>query len=74
MLESLEAPIPRNIYDSVIMYSDLELLLKMLKERKLAREAVVVGKVPTFEWHSSIKNVIIIFLTSDICWGSFSDG
>jgi phosphoinositide-3-kinase regulatory subunit 4 len=63
LLESLHNPIPRNIYDSVVTYSELDVLLKMLKQRKLARDSAMVGRVTSLDWYSaSIKNVRIALL------------
>lgn len=66
LLESLDNPIPRNIYDSVVTYPDLDTLLRMLKDRKFARDAANIGRVTSIEWYtSSIKNVNKFGLTVD---------
>lgn len=58
LLECLVSPIPRIIYDNVIKYSDIYLLLKTLKERKEARQAVNAGRIPQYnDMPSSLKNV-----------------
>ncbi|KAJ3642279.1 hypothetical protein Zmor_025079 [Zophobas morio] len=58
LLESLESPIPRNIYDSVVTFTDIEPLYKFLKERKIAREAALLGRVTGLDWcPASIKNL-----------------
>ncbi|XP_044262700.1 phosphoinositide 3-kinase regulatory subunit 4 isoform X2 [Tribolium madens] len=58
LLDSLDNPIPRNIYDSVVTYPDLDNLLRMLKDRKFARDAANIGRVTSLEWYtSSIKNL-----------------
>ncbi|XP_970683.2 phosphoinositide 3-kinase regulatory subunit 4 isoform X1 [Tribolium castaneum] len=59
LLESLDNPIPRNIYDSVVTYTELDVLVRMLKDRKYAREAANIGRVTTLEsWYTpSIKNL-----------------
>lgn len=65
LLECLVAPVPRIIYDSVIKYSDIHLLLKTLKERKEARQAVNSGQIPqSSDMPASLKNVSIS--TSDL--------
>lgn len=60
LLECLVNPIPRIIYDSVIKYSDIHLLLKTLKERKEARQAVNFDKIPQYsDMPSALRNVSI---------------
>lgn len=61
MLESLVNPIPRIVYDNVVAYSEIEVLLDVLRERKTVRDCVNAGKVPSTdlyrESNSSLKNV-----------------
>lgn len=67
LLESLVPPIPRNVFDSVIKYSDIQLLLATLKERQDAREVAKSGRIPSYgEMKPSLKSVrkLIICLIS----------
>ncbi|GLV32886.1 Vacuolar protein sorting 15, partial [Carabus blaptoides fortunei] len=49
---------PRIIYDNVIKYSNIALLLKTLKERKEARQAVNASRMPQYnDMPSSLKNL-----------------
>ncbi|XP_018572792.1 phosphoinositide 3-kinase regulatory subunit 4 isoform X2 [Anoplophora glabripennis] len=61
VLESLVSPIPRIVYDSVVAYSEIDILLDVLKERKTLRDCVNTGKVPNTdlyrESNSSLKNL-----------------
>ncbi|KAG5888474.1 hypothetical protein JTB14_022104 [Gonioctena quinquepunctata] len=51
LLESLVSPIPRNVYDSVVTYSEIEVILEVLRERMSVRECVITGKVPNTEFY-----------------------
>ncbi|KAJ8984785.1 hypothetical protein NQ317_003698 [Molorchus minor] len=51
LLDSLVSPIPRYVYDSVVTFSDIDVLLDILKERNSIRDCVNTGKVPTTEFY-----------------------
>ncbi|CAG9829186.1 unnamed protein product [Diabrotica balteata] len=61
LLESLVSPIPRNVYDSVVSYNEIDSIFDLLKERRSLRECVNTGKVPTTDFHRdyqpSLKNL-----------------
>lgn len=61
MLESLVSPIPRNVYDSVVTYNEIDLIFEVLKERRSLRDCVNTGKVPSTDFYRdippSLKNV-----------------
>ncbi|KAJ8948165.1 hypothetical protein NQ318_009257 [Aromia moschata] len=61
LLDSLVSPIPRNIYDSVVAFSDIDILLDVLRERKSVRDCLNMGKVPTTEFYresnANLKNL-----------------
>lgn len=59
-MESLVSPIPRTVFDSVIKYSDIELLLNTLKERQNARSLANLGRIPNYgEMRQSLKSVSV---------------
>ncbi|KAF5307655.1 hypothetical protein FQR65_LT06710 [Abscondita terminalis] len=58
LLESLVSPIPRTVYDNVIKYSDIQLLLDTLKERQSARLIANSGRIPAYsEMRQSLKSL-----------------
>lgn len=58
LLESLVSPIHRNVYDNVIKYSDIELLLDTLRERQNARLIASSGRIPSYtEMRQSLKTL-----------------
>lgn len=60
LLDCLQPPIPRNIYDSVIKFPGIAQLMEILKERKLARaKAGVDGIAQCSEMSQAIKNVSV---------------
>lgn len=65
LLESLVSPIPRAVYDNVVFHNDVDALLDILRERKLVRECVTTGKVPSSEYYResqhTMKNVSPLF-------------
>lgn len=58
------SPIPRTVFDSVIKYSDVKLLLDTLKERQNVRLVASSGLIPSHkEIHPSLKSVSILIHT-----------
>lgn len=58
LLDCLQTPIPRNIFDSVVRFPEIEQLFKVLEERKDARTAVKDGILPQYgEMNLSVRNV-----------------
>lgn len=58
LLDCLQTPIPRNIYDAVIKFPDILQLMETLKERKIARaKAGVDGIAKHGETSQAIRNV-----------------
>lgn len=61
LFDSLQNPIVRYVYDSVVLYPDLELLLKMFKQRRLARLEASEGRVTTLGgWDPAINAVSML--------------
>lgn len=62
-MESLVCPVPRIVYDSVIKYSDIDLLIDTLLARKKARDAILSGRIPMaesqIEIHQALRNVSV---------------
>lgn len=62
-MDALVNPVPRSVYDNVIMYSDIDMLIDTLHARKRARDAIRLGRVPgnelNVEIHQSLKSVSI---------------
>ncbi|CAH1115369.1 unnamed protein product [Psylliodes chrysocephalus] len=54
LLESLVSPIPRNVYDSVVTYNEIDLIFEVLKERRSLRDCVNTGKVPSTDFYRDI--------------------
>lgn len=46
LMNNLNAPIPRAIFDSVIRFADILQLMRVLEERQADREAMVKGALP----------------------------
>lgn len=67
LLESLVSPIPRAVYDNVVFHNDVDALLDVLRERKLVRESLTTGKVPSTEYYRetqhTMKNVSNCFVS-----------
>lgn len=58
LLDCLQIPIPRNIFDSVLRFPEIDQLFKVLQERKEARTAVKDGILPQYgEMNLSVRNV-----------------
>lgn len=61
LLDALVCPIPRNVYDTVVSYPDLDAILEVLKERRSLRDCVNTGKVPSSDFYRetqpSLKHV-----------------
>ncbi|XP_056633826.1 phosphoinositide 3-kinase regulatory subunit 4 isoform X2 [Diorhabda sublineata] len=51
LLECLVSPIPRNVYDSVVSYNEIDSIFELLKERRCLRECVNTGKIPTTDYY-----------------------
>ncbi|XP_058442985.1 phosphoinositide 3-kinase regulatory subunit 4 [Malaya genurostris] len=58
LMDSLLPPIPRSIYDAVIKYSDINQLIEVLRERKVARSKCGEGCIPQYgELTTQIKHL-----------------
>lgn len=58
LLDCLYPPIPRNIFDSVIRFPDINQLLRVLEERRGARAAVADGELPQYgDMNVALRNV-----------------
>lgn len=58
LLDCLQPPVPRNIFDSVIKSSDINLFIKALEERRKARLEVADGVLPKYaEMKTDLCNV-----------------
>lgn len=58
LLDCLNPPIPRNIYDNVVKFPDIVQLMQTLKERKIARSKVGADGIAKYgETTVSIRNV-----------------
>ncbi|XP_017771764.1 PREDICTED: phosphoinositide 3-kinase regulatory subunit 4 [Nicrophorus vespilloides] len=58
LLDSLVPPIPRNVYDNVVKYNDIEALMETLTMRQKSRNLMVTGFVASGDISTSIKNLI----------------
>lgn len=58
LLESLVNPIPRAVYDNIVCHSDVDALLEVLRERKLVRECVSTGKVPSSDYYRETQHTM----------------
>lgn len=58
LLDCLQIPIPRNIFDSVVRFPEIEMFMKVLQERKDARVQVNDAILPQHgEMNLSVRNV-----------------
>ena len=58
LLSALAQPIPRVVFDSIIRYANIDVLLETLEERQHARGLVKAGHVPqNIELQPAVKNV-----------------
>lgn len=58
LMNNLNPPIPRAIFDSVIRFADIQQLIRVLEERKADRQAMANGAIPQSEEMSiSLRNV-----------------
>lgn len=58
LMDCLQPPIPRNIFDSVVRFAELEQLFKVLEDRKKARASATDGSLPAYgDINLSIRNV-----------------
>lgn len=67
LLDCLQTPIPRTIFDSVVRFGEIDQLFRVLQERKDARASVKDGILPQYgEMSLSVRNVRnnIFFATS----------
>ncbi|XP_060527972.1 phosphoinositide 3-kinase regulatory subunit 4 [Cylas formicarius] len=51
LLESLVSPIPRSVYDNIVNYNDINLLLELLEDRKNIRNCLNNGKIPSYDFY-----------------------
>lgn len=57
LMDCLQPPIPRNIYDSVVRFTELEALFTLLEERKKARDSNIDSLPQHCEMTSPVRNV-----------------
>lgn len=58
LLDCLQKPLSRSIYDAVLRFNEIEHFMEILKERRLMRERVIQGQLPhQIEMSTAIKNV-----------------
>lgn len=57
LMDCLETPIPRNIFDAVVRFHELETFFQALDERKHARDSTIQTLPQHFEMTLSVKNV-----------------
>lgn len=58
LLSALAQPIPRVVFDSIIRYANIDVLLETLEERYRVRGLVKAGHVPqNIELQPAVKNV-----------------
>uniref|UniRef100_A0A8D8G8I8 non-specific serine/threonine protein kinase n=1 Tax=Culex pipiens TaxID=7175 RepID=A0A8D8G8I8_CULPI len=58
LMDSLLAPIPRNIYDAVVKCHDINQLIEVIRERKVARSKCSEGFIPQYgEMTTQMKNL-----------------
>jgi phosphoinositide-3-kinase, regulatory subunit 4 len=58
LLDCLNTPIPRSVFDTVLKFNEISQLMETLKERKLARAKAGEGGIPRYgEMSPSIRTV-----------------
>lgn len=57
LMDCLQTPIPRNIFDAVVRFTELEAFFQTLEERKNARNSTIETLPQHCEMTSSVKNV-----------------
>lgn len=67
LMDCLCPPIPRNIYDSVVRFTELESFFTLLEERKKARESTTDSLPQHCEMTSPVRNVSFIFHVKFLC-------
>lgn len=61
LLDCLQTPIPRTIFDSVVRFGEIDQLFRVLQEHKDTRAAVKDGVLPQYgEMNMSVRNVMHI--------------
>lgn len=57
LMDCLEIPIPRNIFDSLVRFNELDVFFTMLEERKIARASAIETLPQHCELSSNVRNV-----------------
>lgn len=57
LMDCLQTPIPRNIFDSVVRFTELESFFSLLEERKKARDSTIETLPQHSERSLSVRNV-----------------
>lgn len=58
LLDCLHPPIPRNIFDAIVKFNDINQLIEILRERKIARNKVNEGVLPQYnEMNTALRNL-----------------
>lgn len=61
LLDCLNTPIPKSVFDAVLKFQEIAQLMEILKERKLARAKAGADGIPKYgEMSSSLRNVRFI--------------
>lgn len=62
LMDCLQPQIPRNIYDSVVRFTELESFFALLEERKKSRESTIDSLPQHCEMSSPVRNVRLDFI------------
>lgn len=58
LLDCLQKPLPRSIYDAVLRFQEIEQFIEVMKQRKVIRDRISLGQMPQqIEMSTSVKNV-----------------
>lgn len=62
LLDCLQKPLPRTIYDAVLRFPEIDQFVEVIKQRKDIREKISQGQMPQqIEMSTSVKNVSKMF-------------
>jgi phosphoinositide-3-kinase regulatory subunit 4 len=72
LLDCLNPPIPKSVFDAVLKFQEIAQLMDVLKERKLARAKAGTDGIPKYgEMTQSMRNVIIFMGVDFGSWVTF---
>lgn len=73
LMDCLQPPIPRNIFDNVVQFTELNSFFVLLDERKKARECTMETLPQHCEMSLSVRNVSVLRSPALLCaFGGFS--